>query len=180
MSEQPKSGLLSMTLNSMGLRRAARVQAAEVLRRYWDNALPVDPVAIARRLGLGLGASASQSTTPMVAQCSERPGLHARDRTSARFRLACAHEIGHYFDLGEELGHGATAVAWGTGSEYGRTGGEVYAEEFAVALLLPEREFLRNGHYDDQSLAERFGVPVTSVKERRRASGDDLGFLTKE
>jgi Zn-dependent peptidase ImmA (M78 family) len=160
--------------------------AEDLLRTTWiteggdvgDCPLPVDPFHIAERLGLRvytqvLGADVS-------GMLAKRPGrdpevyINADDSLN-RQRFSCAHEIGHY----SKRVTGRDDDSWGyidrrgPSSSEGTDPEEIYANQFAAALLMPEHK-VRELHKDlgPAAMAVAFGVSVGAMKFRL----DNLGL----
>jgi Zn-dependent peptidase ImmA (M78 family) len=151
------------------IRRAARRQAAEVLDRYWSPAvIPVDPVVIARRLGLSVfSAELGEEVWGMLASGTAGSDIYLdRDQPPNRYRFSCAHELGHFIDRGGELTPGEAFVDRRSDDSVGRAD-EVFANEFAGSLLMPEQAFRRAARsLDDFDLASHFDVSLDSVRYR--------------
>lgn len=127
----------------------ATAAANELLSTYWDGdpaacPLPVDPFAIAERLGLNVHlVPLEPDVSGMLAK---RPGedpevyINAADSEKRR-RFSCAHEIGHYV---KRIGSTAESDEWGYIDRRGPLAArgtdpeEIYANQFAAALLMPE------------------------------------------
>lgn len=150
--------------------------AEELLGTAWADvfgevAIPIDPVRIARDLGI------SVYTAPMDSHISgvlaKKPGRDAsiylnKADHSNRQRFTCAHELGHYvsrvntgdlefefIDLRDELA--------GTGAD----SEEVYANKFAAALLMPaEMVRQQNESSTASQLAYRFKVSEEAMRFR--------------
>jgi Zn-dependent peptidase ImmA (M78 family) len=124
------------------------VQEAERIRlSAWGNVFPVDPVQIARRLGIDVREATLRDdiSGALVKKLGEDPTilLNASDSPN-RKRFTAAHELGHfvtredspdtyeYIDLRDTMWSAA-----GTNPE------EVFANQFAANLLMPESEVQR-------------------------------------
>lgn len=157
------------------IREMARQDAADVLLKYWmPNSLPVDPVHIARQLGLSVfSAELGDDVWGMLAGSSGGTDIYVdRDQPPNRFRFSCAHELGHFIDRGAELTSENAFVDKRSDANAGRAD-EVYANEFAGSLLMPEielRKAIMSGD-DDFDLAERFQVSLEAVRYRRQLVG---------
>jgi Zn-dependent peptidase ImmA (M78 family) len=109
----------------------------------WSEALPIDPVAIAKQLGVA--AFAAQLDPNVSGLLNKRPGhdpviILNRDDSENRQRFSCAHELGHLIrrtdrgEVGEEFEYidlRGPLAAEGLNEE------ERYANAFAAALLMP-------------------------------------------
>jgi Zn-dependent peptidase ImmA (M78 family) len=143
---------------------------------YWDvdhygrPLIPVDPVKIARTLGLLIYASELDDDVSgvLVKQNGGIPAIHLNVRDApVRQRFSCAHEIGHFWRRGAVDNFGyvdkrdALASA-GTDPE------EIYANRFAAELLMPAqyvRDLATQGA-KPESLAARFGVSLDAMRYR--------------
>lgn len=121
--------------------------AKTVLNKFWDNVIPVDPIAIAKCFGINVtydnlpgDASGALVKTkdmdyPMILVDQFEPDV--------RKRFTIAHEIGHYiyntFILKlknyEKIDYRDNRSRDGTDKE------EVFANKFAASLLMPESYF---------------------------------------
>lgn len=157
------------------IRDRARVDAGEILARHSPpGVLPVDPVAVARSLGLSVfSAELGEDVFGMLVGNGGGADIYLdRDQPPRRFRFSCAHEIGHYVLRAGDIN--AESAFVDRRSDGGRgTADEIYANEFAGFLLMPESE-LRDavarglGDYD---LAARFGVSLDAIRYRRSIVG---------
>lgn len=118
--------------------------AEAVLNSFWNNVIPVDPIAIAKCFGINVtydnlpgDASGALVKTkdmdyPMILVDQSEPEV--------RKRFTIAHEIGHYiyntFILKltnyEKIDYRNSKSSGGTDQE------EIFANKFAAALLMPE------------------------------------------
>lgn len=158
----------------------AERDARELLERAWlkDDPprlrLPVDPIAIARQLGIEVYTD--YELPPEVSgMLRKRAGyedpeilLNARDSRN-RQRFTCAHELGHYTQRvksGED-------EAWeyvdrrDPLSAQGQAPEEVYANQFAAELLMP-RDAVDSRAADSNAavLALDFGVSGDAMRFR--------------
>src|SRR4051794_10757896 len=83
-----------MTIQKEAARAADRIRAT-----FWDEGLPIDPVRIARSMGIQVLESPLDANVAgaVVKKANRDPSivLNATDN-SKRKRFTCAHEIGHY------------------------------------------------------------------------------------
>ena len=147
--------------------------AAQVLKRYWNKELPVDPTAIARALKaqvvednlLGdISGQFSLDDDGAVIRFNPR-------EPRVRQRFTIAHEIGHYV-----LAHGDNfrdPLRNFSASNYDPK--EVGANRFAAALLMPEIAIeywvMSQGVTDLSVLAEKFDVSEAAMKYRLKNMG---------
>lgn len=142
--------------------------AEQVLDRYWDGVLPVRPenIAIAERIQLRPIAEPGYSGKydfngghPFIEYNPNEPIV--------RKRFTVAHELGHHF-------HGDKAAPRIDGSDtftaQHKDPIEVAANQFAAALLMPEKyvrsAVLRSGITDLGELANLFRVSTASMRYR--------------
>ena len=157
------------------IRAKARADAVEVLGEYWfPNRLPVDPISIARQLGASVfSADLGPDTWGMLVGTSGGAAIYLdRLQPINRYRFSCAHEIGHLVDRGRDIADGKALVEKRTDQSRGRAD-EIYANEFAASLLMPEahlRAAVAVGE-DNFDLAQRFEVSLESVTYHRRLLG---------
>jgi hypothetical protein len=163
----------------------ARRDADQLLRRVWGVPgepgfwLPVDPIRVARHLGIDVYTNRLGSNVAAV--LAKEPGedpvivLNAADSRN-RQRFSCAHELGHYVRRTNQSAF--DPVAFDTNdyeytdyrsslSSTGEDPDEVYANGFAAALLMPEAEVRR--HHRDKSpidLALIFDVSQEAMQIR--------------
>lgn len=157
------------------IREAARSDAAEILANVWpEGRLPVDPVIVARRLGLSVfSAQLGDDVWGMLVGSGSGCDIYLdRDQPHNRYRFSCAHEIGHFVDRGgKDLPPGQAFVDKRSDAGAGRSD-EVYANEFAASLLMPEPEFRRWARAENElALAQRFEVSLDTARYRYRLLG---------
>jgi len=155
---------------------SAEKDAQRLLEQTWgdqdDVSIPVDPVRIAHRLGVEVRRAVMDDD--VSGALVKKPGrdavilLNASDSHN-RQRFTCGHELGHYYkrvndgtaefefvDRRDEL------ASTGTNAE------EIYANQFAAELLMPERHVrrLHKQTPDIADLALRFGVSPEAMSYR--------------
>lgn len=85
----------------------------QILDKYWDGVLPVNPIAIARNMGIKVFFTDFEDAT--IAEQVMRDGmpviLIARGTTGTRLGWAIAHSIGH-FVLGHVSGAEKLVASW--------------------------------------------------------------------
>jgi Zn-dependent peptidase ImmA (M78 family) len=146
------------------------VKAREVLAKYWDGELPIDPSAIAKKMGIvvtpvtccGYSGKAFQEDDQAVIE-------YDRDEYSLRQRFTIAHELGHHV-----LGH------TGNGHQFRDEASkfnlnvpipeESQANKFAAELLAPEMA-IKHLIFKEKinsltKLAEKFSVSTVAMKYR--------------
>lgn len=163
------------------LRHAARQDAQEILDLHWDKKLPVDPIALAGEVGPSVfSAQLGDDVYGMIVGTGNSADIYIdKDQAPARFRFTCAHELGHYVDRalngnGLEKGEGYVDAR----SDAGRGNpDEVYANEFAASLLMPEREVRRLAPECRSvvQLADHFDVSLSAMSWRLKHLGLSVG-----
>lgn len=155
----------------MAVRKDAHRAAQGILSDTWDGRLPIDPVRIARTLGMDVITAqlASNVAGALVKEKGQDPSivLNAQDSPN-RQRFTCAHEIGHFVRR-EERGEDYEYVDYrDIFSSTGEREEERFANAFAACLLMPEehvRRFHREGLSDVQ-MAFRFDVSRDAMSFR--------------
>ncbi|WP_058036865.1 ImmA/IrrE family metallo-endopeptidase [Rhodococcus sp. KB6] len=107
-------------------------------------AYPIDPVRIARDLGINVySAKLENSLSGLIAKTSEvePPEVFLNsEHAPVRQRFTCAHELGHYFHNETDSGPGLKTYVHrrDARSSCGTDVEEIYANQFAANLLMPE------------------------------------------
>lgn len=156
--------------------RDAEWDAERLLEGWWttpdkDHPLPVDPMELARRLGIHVQIVALQ---PDESGSIEIPAdgvavisLNHRDSKN-RQRFTCAHEIGHYLQREASGRAGLSFIDYrDTLAGLGVDAQEVYANQFAAALLMPA-PLVERWFPDEkvEKLARRFGTSTQAMNLR--------------
>jgi Zn-dependent peptidase ImmA (M78 family) len=170
----------------MTSRTHAEKAAADLLRATWITeggdlqacTLPVDPFHIAQRLGLKVFKQILD--VDVSGMLAKRPGcdpevyINAMDSAN-RQRFSCAHEIGHY----SKRVTGRDDDSWGyidrrgPSASQGTDPEEIYANQFAAALLMPKAQVVKlHGTLEPAAMAVAFEVSVGAMKFRL----DNLGL----
>lgn len=161
----------------MPTRTEAETAASDLLKETWNTEsgrcpLPVDPFVIADRLGLRVTVTwLEDDVSGMLAKRPyQDPEIYVNAADSEnRRRFSCAHEIGHY----NKRSTGRDDDSWGyidrrgPIAAKGSSPDEVYANNFAAALLMPE-DLVRQytGRISAAAMAVKFGVSVEAMKFR--------------
>lgn len=155
-----------MTLDPNGLAR-------EVLKKYWDKKVPVDPVAISKALGAQIISDANLGAISGQYQFTEHgPVIRFNpNEPPVRQRFTIAHECGHYvLSHGNEFRDPSKNFS---SSNFDLK--EVAANRFAAALLMPEegvRHFIEaEGISDIRALANKFFVSEAAMEYRLKNLG---------
>ncbi|MGB3615801.1 MAG: ImmA/IrrE family metallo-endopeptidase [Elainellaceae cyanobacterium] len=155
--------------------RQAKMMAEQMLSEVWDNAgFPVDPVTIAKKLGLHVvetdlpdaiaGALLKEEgKDPMIV-------MHYQDSTQ-RKRFTCAHELGHYSRRVAERDTGGVynyVDLRHRPSKADQSLEDLFADEFAANLLMPTSEIARLQRRGDSMLQAmvHFGVSEAALTYR--------------
>jgi Zn-dependent peptidase ImmA (M78 family) len=158
------------------IKQEAARDAAKLLNATWGRGIPVDPVAIARAAGLRvLDAPLNAETMgALIKQPGQDPTIMLNENDSSnRRRFTCAHEIGHFVRRSEEADEYTTIDLRNGLSETGKDPDEIYANEFAACLLMPEDD-VRASHasgLDDLEMAIRFRVSREAMQYRLKNLG---------
>jgi Zn-dependent peptidase ImmA (M78 family) len=157
----------------MAGRKQAEKDALELLEESWDGELPVDPVRIAKDLGLEvIGVSFKKDVSGALVKKEGEADptilLNKQDgRTRKRF--SCAHELGHYILRSAEPKPRYEYVDYrDRNSSTGTIEEELYANSFAASLLMPEPAVraLHERGLPAFRLAKKFGVSPEAMANR--------------
>ncbi len=145
--------------------------ASDVLKAHWDGLLPVDPLAIARAMGIRVERSALDHSGHYSFNNGEPLIQFNGDEPVVRQRFTLAHEIGHHV-------HGDLDAPRDTSEQFNakaRDPREVAANRFAAALLMPEalvRHMVLEQRVTDLfALAKAFGVSTAAMEFRLKHIG---------
>jgi len=147
----------------------AQIDAENVRREYWDGIFPVDPIVIARRMGVTPYLSRLGDTSGLIVRpINEQAKIYVNQfESKARQRFICAHEIGHYVERARNRDDAYTFRDRRAGKA--DTPHEWYADHFAANLLMPQAVFEErvevHGDTCDE-LVSYFGVSISAVSER--------------
>lgn len=140
---------------------------------------PIDPVIVARQLGINVfSADLPADVSGYIVKRTESsaPDIFLNtEHSPVRQRFTCAHELGHYFAI---LNMGDRAPATyvfrrDALASCGTDGSEIYANQFAANLLMPEkvvRELAGSG-LDVIEIARELHVSVDAMTLRLRNLG---------
>lgn len=158
---------------------AATRDAAWILNQFWDDVYPVDPFKISRDLGISVFlGDLPENISGMLK--SDADGLVTMyidtDDSDKRQRFTGAHELGHFVERFRDgdIGGGQPPIAFvdrrGELSKTGVNAREIYANQFAASLLMPEIVVrrLRKQDFDGWELARFFNVSLTAMEYRLR------------
>lgn len=140
--------------------------------------IPVDPVRIARTLGIAVSVQEFDSNISgaIVKVDGSDPVilLNVADSPN-RKRFTCAHEIGHFVARSNEYKDNDYEFVdlRGVLATMGKDPDEIYANEFAACLLMPQSEVTRMIHDGDlpAQMAVKFGVSTEAISYRIKNLG---------
>jgi Zn-dependent peptidase ImmA (M78 family) len=149
----------------------AALAANELLDECWDGILPIDPVRMAKSLGVEvLDVFLKDTVSGALVKKPERDPsilLNANDSKN-RKRFTCAHELGHYVRRAdaptqyEYVDYRDQRSSTGTDEE------ERFANSFAASLLMP-KWIVKTFHDQDLPafrMAKKFGVSPEAMHYR--------------
>lgn len=158
----------------MGVKVDATSEAERILKEHWGESIPVDPARIAHKMDIEV---VEAYLDPDVAGAIEkRPGKAVKiflntENHPNRQRFTCAHEIGHYVQRDDEefefVDYRDMTASLGIDED------ERYANAFAAALLMPEKE-VRRLHglgMSPRDMASTFGVSEAALVNRLKNLG---------
>jgi Zn-dependent peptidase ImmA (M78 family) len=161
-------------MNFTEARAKARSEAALTLEEYWDETLPVDPIAIAK--GMGISCFQAQLGTNVSGMIQKEPNQPAEilvdvDDGPLRSRFTIAHELGHF--VHHMWGHDEVAARFVDRRDGKSDIHEFHANEFAGSLLMPERAFrhFATQGWSDWEIAKKFHVSTAAVRVRKQTLG---------
>ena len=160
----------------------AEAAAQSILNHFSEGGkvvLPVDPVEVARFLGINVYKTKLDNTlSGMIAKVSPQADTDIivnSEQAPVRQRFTIAHELGHYFAIRSDpirdgkpfIHRRAQLAACGTDSE------EIFANGFAAQLLMPRNEVIDASRIgaDAALLAPRFHVSLDAMTNRLRSLG---------
>lgn len=157
------------------IKEQAREDAERVLRDYWDDGFPIDPVEIAQSLGVKVWtAEFPHDVAGQLVQREGKPAeiyLNGTDGDT-RQTFTCAHEVGHYWERSQ---HDDAEYSFTDhrGEAPPSDAHEWYADHFAANLLMPEDEFRskKAAGASVAKLASHFAVSRQAVMTRIRSLG---------
>lgn len=159
--------------NVRNLRAMARADAREFVQKFGPATYPLDVTALARNAGAEVFiADLGENVYGMIEGGASGATIYV-DRESAlnRRRFTIAHEIGHMVSYKDEAG---VPEYVDVRDDEGRGNAEeIYANEFAGELLMPEermKALLARGD-DNFDIANSLNVSVAAVSYRRRLLG---------
>jgi len=158
------------------VRLTATKDAREVLEAVTEGLfaevlLPVDPVRIAKELGIEVYTAVLDDGVSgmLLKRSNEEPEIYLnRHDHKNRQRFTCAHELGHYIKRTNEDDFDFAFVDRRDSlSSRGSDADEMYANQFAAELLMPEKQ-VRAHHKTSEltQLAWKFSVSTEAMSNR--------------
>lgn len=162
------------TMSVPDIRTAARDNADSVLDTYWDGKLPVDPVRIAKDMGVDVyTAQLGNDVYGMISgKPTETTIFLDIDQAPVKMRFTCAHELGHYVERSSRLVDDDAAefaqIDRRSDQDHGKPI-EVFANEFAGSLLMPAKDVRRfsSQGMSVYEMASQFYVSVQAMSLRK-------------
>ncbi len=156
---------------SSPIKLQASRDAEKLLREAGASIIPIDPVAVARAAGLRVIETSLDGNTMgiLIKEIGQDPTIMLNESDGEnRRRFTCAHELGHYVRRSDATGEFRTVDLRSDLSTQGIDEDEIYANEFAACLLMPESEVrrLRGENRSDLEMAIRFGVSREAMQFR--------------
>lgn len=156
----------------MLVKDAARLAAIRTLESHWDGTFPVDPVAIAEAHGIDVQFSALLAgvSGAIIAEPGNVVIVVDETENYGRQMFTCAHELGHFV---ERLESGDTEYSFVERRTQQYDLHELYADEFAGNLLMPEAEFkaFLTSTKSVYLAAAHFGVSPMAIEKRQQRLG---------
>ena len=132
---------------SSQIKKEAAEEAARLLDAAWPlHIIPVDPVGIANTAGLRVVDAPLDDDTLglLIKQPGQEPTIMINQSDPEnRKRFTCAHELGHWVRRSSEDDAYTTVDFRGPLAAIGENDEEIFANEFAACLLMPEEDFRR-------------------------------------
>jgi Zn-dependent peptidase ImmA (M78 family) len=155
-----------------GVPGSAEWCANAIFDQYWDQSLPVDPVAIATKMGLEVYKDRIDGLSGrLVKTLVSAPIIVVNlDDASVRQRFTCAHEIGHYLqrqahDISDIYEYVDNRDLFGDPTNVN----EQSANQFAASLLMPKSLLPPHRSWAPEelvSLSQTFGVSTGAMRAR--------------
>lgn len=155
--------------------------AQEILSTHWvrDGAImiPVDPIAIARKLEMSVYTAdlADDVSGMLFMRAGSDPEIYlSRTDNYRRQRFTCAHELGHWAKhVADGVESDKIVDHRGPLASTGDDPNERYANRFAAALLMPKDDVLRlqDKGYGPVALADVLRVSPEAASYRLQGMG---------
>jgi Zn-dependent peptidase ImmA (M78 family) len=164
----------------MGSNQDQAERDAEGIRsRTWGDSIPVDPVRIAKALGVETFESQlDPNVSAVLSKRADRDPIIILNRNDSpsRQRFSCAHELGHFVRRSNSgrVGTDFEYIEYrGPLARQGKDDEEMYANAFAGNLLMP-RKYVLAFQKDDLSVVDqalKFEVSTDALETRLRVLG---------
>ena len=149
--------------------------AKEILTKYWDKSIPIDPIKLANAMGAAVKPVPDLPTSGEFDCTVDGPLIQYKSTESkVRQRFTIAHEIGHFV-----LGHGGAYRD--NPSEFSLMNHdplEIAANRFAAELLMPEDVLnlliFKEGIKDIAKLSDMLQVSQIALQYRLK----NLGWIS--
>jgi Zn-dependent peptidase ImmA (M78 family) len=154
------------------VKERAAEEADRLIATAWPfRTIPVDPVAIARTAGLRVVDAELDDDTlgALIKTQGQEPTIMINQSDPEnRKRFTCAHELGHWVARSDEADEYSTIDLRSGLSSTGDDPDEVFANEFAACLLIPEQDLRRKASFglNDIQLAIEFKVSREAMQYR--------------
>lgn len=169
-------GFAPSTLGSapLSVDPAAEGAAARVLTEFWFEdsqglpKVPVDPIAIARRLGIDVFTSVLAPSVAgiIIKERGGTPSIHLNlSDALVRQRFTCGHEIGHYMHREDANDYGYVDYRDALSGQ-GTDPEERWANGFAAALLMPQQVVTTQRQLGAEYLARNLNVSLEAMRNR--------------
>lgn len=170
-SDRGECVLTSSTRWGGDVRAQSEKLAEEVLAEHWPEAtFPVDPVRIARRMGLEVfSAELGNDTFGLIVGTPGSAEIFVdKDQPPNRWRFTVAHELGHFVDHAAREGDHDLAFIDRRSDDNPWSKDEVYANHFGGALLMPRGQVqdLVDQGVNEVRMASIFGVSLSALRYR--------------
>ncbi|WP_219827755.1 ImmA/IrrE family metallo-endopeptidase [Rathayibacter sp. AY1C5] len=160
----------------MNVKQEAKRLAEETLEANWSADFPVDPFAVAESLGIyvysaNIGSDVSGMLRKLPGQGPEI--ILDVSESLVRRRFSCAHEIGHFVRHAGSDDEIAFVDYRGASARAGVDQEEIFANNFAANLLMPEAtvEALTNLDVSVVQMARIFEVSLDAMTFRLKNLG---------
>jgi len=159
------------------IKNEAAEEAARLLATAWPfGSIPVEPVTIARAAGLRVVYAPLDADTlgALIKSVGQEPTIMINESDpDNRKRFTCAHELGHWVRRSDESEEYSTVDLRGPLAATGDDPEEVFANEFAACLLMPEPAVrsLRADGLNDIQLTIQFQVSREAMQFRLKNLG---------
>lgn len=160
---------------------SARTEAQLVLKKYWHPGLfPVDPAVIANEMGLTVKEIEldDRISGALIKNKGQDPVIFINATDGVKRKcFTCAHEVGHYVlrNHSEEFteDYWSVDLRHEVDSSNGTDPNEIFANQFAANLLMPE-DMVKDIHSSGMppyAMASYFGVSIDAMQFRLKNLG---------